>query len=353
MISTFKNIIPLSYKERFILYKEAIRNHNYKHLKNEDKVLVFMAADYKNIGDAAITYAQVNMLKHIFPDKKVIEIPMRKSFIDLLAIKKNILNNDIITTIGGGNMGDVYYGIERIRQQVINTFKKNRIISFPQSYNFLDDKKDSVLHSAKDIYQRHENLLFLIRDEGSYERMKHQFKNLEIKLCPDIVLTLDLSLPILERKGLLLMLRNDKESILTENEREAIKLQAVQYDNALEIRDTSHHDKMIDIKYRNKIFLQLIAQIKQKKVVITDRLHGVIFCYITKTPCIAINSHNSKVKNTVNTYMKCDYIKLIDGYDSSILNQYVDCLMANRNKIYTNNTQEYFNQVCNIIKNEH
>src|SRR5690606_1154602 len=163
---------------------------------------------------------------------------------------------------------------------------------------------------------------------------------------------LDLSLPKLERKGLLLMLRNDKESILTENEKEAILLQAKQYDNALEIRDTSHHEKMIDIKYRNDIFLQLIAQMKQKEIVITDRLHGVIFCYITKTPCIAINSHNSKVKNTVNSYMKCDYIKLIDGYDSSVLNQYIDCLMTNKDKIYTNNTQEYFNQVCNIIKNE-
>jgi pyruvyl transferase EpsI len=78
-----------------------------------------LAADYRNIGDAAITYAQVDVLKESFPDFNVVEIPLRKSYSTLLALKIVTNKKDVITIIGGGNMGDFYFGIEEIRQLII------------------------------------------------------------------------------------------------------------------------------------------------------------------------------------------------------------------------------------------
>ena len=37
---------------------------------------------------------------------------------------------------------------------------------------------------------------------------------------------------------------------------------------------------------------------------ITDRLHGMIFAYITNTPCIAIDNSNGKVKNFYKTWFE-------------------------------------------------
>ena len=40
------------------------------------------------------------------------------------------------------------------------------------------------------------------------------------------------------------------------------------------------------------------------KIVITDRLHGLIFSKITSTPCIAIDNSNNKIRETYNAWLK-------------------------------------------------
>ena len=37
---------------------------------------------------------------------------------------------------------------------------------------------------------------------------------------------------------------------------------------------------------------------QKSELVITDRLHGMIFCYITKTPCIVMPNNNHKILMT-------------------------------------------------------
>ena len=353
MITFLKKLIPLSFKEKILLFKEVITNDSYRHLKNQKKTFVFLAADYKNIGDAAITFAQVSILRHAFPDHTIIEVPLKKSHIHLWAIKKVVNSDDIITTIGGGNMGDSYYGIERIRQEVVKTFPDNRFISFPQSYGYRDTDPGSVIHVAKNIYPKHKKALFLIRDENSFQKMMRQFPQLNLKLCPDIVLTLNLSAPQHFRSGLQLMLRNDIESVLTNDDRKLIQKICSRIDPQLLITDTSHNINMTDTEYRNGVFFDFIEQIKKKSLVVTDRLHGVIFCYITKTPCIAINSHNSKVKNAINTYMECDYIKVIDSFTQEEFETHLKTFSDTTSLNFVNKTEAYFNEVYKIITHEY
>lgn len=49
---------------------------------------------------------------------------------------------------------------------------------------------------------------------------------------------------------------------------------------------------------------------------ITDRLHGMIFCAITGTPCVVINSKSPKVRDCYEWIKDLDYIQFCDDIDN-------------------------------------
>src|SRR5207248_63567 len=90
------------------------------------KIFVVMAADYGNLGDIAITEAQISFLKDYFPHYEIVPLCVKDLYF-LACLKKVITPSDIITTIGGGNMGDVYEGLENQRRYIIKSFPNNKI----------------------------------------------------------------------------------------------------------------------------------------------------------------------------------------------------------------------------------
>ena len=67
--------------------------------------------------------------------------------------------------------------------------------------------------------------------------------------------------------------------------------------------------------------LKLLNEISQLDIVITDRLHGMIFCYITGTPCIAFDNDNHKISETYKKWLEetCNYIILLEDNSIDIL----------------------------------
>ena len=51
---------------------------------------------------------------------------------------------------------------------------------------------------------------------------------------------------------------------------------------------------------------------RECELVITDRIHGMIFAAITGTPCIALSNYNYKVKGTYEWIKNLGYIKFTD-----------------------------------------
>ena len=80
----------------------------FKNVKKEDKkIFIALGADYGNVGDMGITIAQKKLIEDAFPDRKIVEIPMRNAY-EYENDVKNILNeDDICTIIGGGNLGNI------------------------------------------------------------------------------------------------------------------------------------------------------------------------------------------------------------------------------------------------------
>ena len=63
---------------------------------------------------------------------------------------------------------------------------------------------------------------------------------------------------------------------------------------------------------------------------ITDRLHGMIFCAISENPCIVFGNYNQKVKGAHEKINNLPYIKHIDSMDN--INLEIDNLLKIRDR---------------------
>ena len=260
-----------------------------------------LAADYGNCGDIAITYAQRKFLKENLTGYKIIEIPLKFFYRDYLCIKKNLNPQDIITIIGGGNTGDLYWNFEEARRFIIKKFKKNKVISFLQTVDF--STKKELKKSAK-IYSENRNLYLFAREKKSYNIYKDFFNTNNIFLVPDIVLSLNKNQKDNKRKNILICLRNDAEKQIDgQDEKSLINYLKTKYTNIV-FQDTYIGDKIIPYNERESILAKMWKNFSSSKIVITDRLHGLIFSKITSTPCIAIDNSNNKIRETYNTWLK-------------------------------------------------
>ncbi|TXD56692.1 polysaccharide biosynthesis protein [Polaribacter sp. IC066] len=266
--------------------------------KNKKYAFIFLAADYGNLGDVAITYAQTKFLEKN-ANFQVVEIPISKSLEGLWFVKRNIQEGDIVTTVGGGNLGDLYDQIEYIRQLVVKFFPNNKIISFPQTFDFSETNEGAIaLSRAKRVYNKHKQLVFIAREKISYELMRKHFTQAKVLLTPDIVLTLDKTTPERNRKGVIFTLRQDKEKNLTEEQYQFI-LESVKANfKNISYLDTHINKNNLSIFERVNELNSIWESYRSAELVITDRLHGMIFCYITNTPCIVFLNNNHKVKGT-------------------------------------------------------
>lgn len=296
---TIKKYIPNKIKNK-IKYMLS-KNNLYENMpENKRRVYIFLAADYANLGDVAITYAQNNFLNKYATDSLIIEVPISETYTRVKSIKKIIKEDDLVTVVGGGNMGNLYEDIEEQRRFIIKSFPKNKIVSFPQSIYFTDDRVgDKSKKKTIKVYNSHKNLKIFAREEKSFNNMKKTF-NQKIELVPDIVLTLDKSTPKEERKNILICLRNDKEKILKDDMREML-YNELSKDSKVIYRDT--HIDAVNFNCKEELD-KIWNDFRKSKVVVTDRLHGMIFASITGTPCVVINNNNSKIIETYKLYLK-------------------------------------------------
>ena len=177
-----------------LLYFKAILVAIFKHEKikisKSKQAYIMLAANYNNLGDIAITYAQEQFLKQHLPlDYEVIVIPYDKTFKVYFSLKKLINHDTIITLIGGGNSGTLYEFIEYPRRFILKHFKNTKIISFPQSvYN--DANKTGSLYKKKfvKLCLKCKDFTLIARESLSYDRYIEMFGNSgNILLVPDIV----------------------------------------------------------------------------------------------------------------------------------------------------------------------
>lgn len=276
-----------------------------KELNNQkDYVVLIGTPVHENIGDHLITYAEKEFLKSE-TSKEVIEIPIEAYKVFKKRIKKNISKDITIFIQGGGWMGTIWPQDELLIQDIISRFPENKIVIFPQTAFYeKNDNLKKIVDLGKKVYLR-ENLYIFLRDNISLDTMKRLYPSANLYLEPDIALFLKNNILYCEAKKsskIGVCFRTDKENI-----NNSLKNQILKYFNEMGIEYNKFDTlfaKNIEEQIREKIIREKLNEISQYKLVVTDRLHGMIMSYIANVPCIALDNRTHKVSAVYKTWLK-------------------------------------------------
>ncbi|TAH69970.1 MAG: glycosyltransferase [Anaerolineaceae bacterium] len=283
----------------------------------ETKCYLLMTPEHGNLGDYAIALSERRFIREDFLHMPLIEITTDEwiKYEDLY--KAIIHNNDIIFISGGGYLGNMWTS-GGIVKKLIASFPNNIKIMFPNTLTYIDNNADDMKEEAE-FYRMQEGLYIFARDKASYDRLYHyQYRDKEyLGLFPDMALGLDYTNnSFTKREGIMLCFRNDLEKVCSDDVIESIKQILIRKGEAV-IESDMHLKRTIKSRSGESELQKMIEQFQKAKLVITDRLHGMIFAAITATPCIAFNNSTGKIKGVYQWIEHLPYIVYMESEDFS------------------------------------
>lgn len=287
-----------------------------KLLSPKRKILLCNTPIHANLGDHAIAVAEKKFIEDHFRQFVFIEIDekicMTKWFV---LYSRFISKHDMIFLQGGGFMGGLWPRHEICMNRVILSCPQTVKIIFPQTC-YLVDMDDGYVDRYKRTYEHSKKLYFFAREKKSFDQISNKvFPADKCWLMPDIALYLRYACET-KRDGIALCLRYDKESSLSEVQKEMIQDTASETGKKVYKMDTLF-GRYVGPYEREKILKQKLDEISRLEVLITDRLHGMIFAAITGTPCVVLDNISSKVSGVYQWIAGLGYIRLTRPVDIS------------------------------------
>lgn len=316
------------------------------------KYYVLGTPQHLNIGDSAIVLSEICFLKRCgISEKRIKEVTTEeyKAYKDIL--KKRIRISDKIFLHGGGNMGDQWISEELLRREMLSTFGQNSIIIFPQTIfysNTIEGKREEKCSIP--FYNRN-NLTIIAREHISYKYMNYLYSNANILIMPDIVLSTERENFGAERQrraGILLCFRSDMEKAMSLAECKRIE-EFLQKNNSKVSTTDMYSNCAVTKTNRYDCVKRKMEEFASAKLVITDRLHGMVFAAITGTPCIVFGNYNYKVEGTYEWIKHLPYISFVRSTDE--MEKVFPELLTQKDCKYDNKPlQPYFKKLEDIVK---
>ena len=304
-------------------------------LINKEDAFYFDYPMHLNVGDLLI-YAGTEAF---FKEYKI-NIRLRRCLqtFDINEVKRNITKNTTIICHGGGNLGDLYPLLQKLREELVINFPNNRIILLPQTGYF--SNQDEMKKSAA-IFSAHKDCHLFARDLPTLELLKN-FSD-KVILCPDMAHQLYGEFPLKNKvesleKNKLYFLRKDIEaSQLEKNIESTLSASAVVkdwddivtsndimyariYSKLARISNISHlsifKDKINDLWYKHTLNIIERARNEFMKydLVVTSRLHGHIFSCLLGIPNQVCDNSYGKNLGYYNQWTKdIDYAEKYQG----------------------------------------
>lgn len=203
------NQVLLALKQQLKQIEEKIIDKN--------DVLYFDYPLHQNVGDLLI----YSGTEQFFKDYQI-NIRLRRCLqaFNLEEVRKFVHPNTTILCHGGGNFGDLYPSIQKMREDLVQAFPNNRIILLPQTAHF---SNEAAMKKSASIFSQHKDLHLFSRDTNTFEMMKAYFSP-NVALSPDMAHQLYGTLPQKEEtsgKNTLYFLRKDIEKSHIESEIQA------------------------------------------------------------------------------------------------------------------------------------
>ena len=304
-------------------------------LINKEDAFYFDYPMHLNVGDLLI-YAGTEA----FFKEYNINIRLRRCLqtFDINEVKKNITKNTTIICHGGGNLGDLYPLLQKLREELVINFPNNRIILLPQTGYFSNQNE---MKKSAAIFSAHKDCHLFARDLPTLELLKN-FSD-KVILCPDMAHQLYGEFPLKNKvesieKNKLYFLRKDIEaSQLEKNIESTLSASAVVkdwddivtsndimyariYSKLARISNISHlsifKDKINDLWYKHTLNIIERARNEFMKydLVVTSRLHGHIFSCLLGIPNQVCDNSYGKNLGYYNQWTKdIDYAEKYQG----------------------------------------
>lgn len=310
-----KNIIQKTL-DKLGVCKEQLENwwtvygkYKFQKLMHPKACFFVLTPLHGNLGDHAIALSIIEMLKKL--RIKYIEIPDAKLRKLMGMNKLNLLNNRLVIINGGGNLGTLWMNVETLMREIVLKNPKSNIAIFPNTFYYEESEwGKEELENSKIIYKK-KNVYLYAREHTSYEAMKTAYN--KCSLVPDMVLRLnESSNNATIRSGCIISLRKDCEKTRTQ-EQEDVLLEKVRerFGEKIRFMDTVK-GYSISIEERENELKKFFAEFGKAELVITDRLHGMVFAAISGTPCIVIDSKSPKLRGCYEWIRNLDYVKFCD-----------------------------------------
>jgi len=108
-------------------------------------------------------------------------------------------------------------------------------------------------------------------------------------------------------------------------------------------------ERGVSIDERYVVLDSKFDEFRKAKLVITDRLHGMLFAAVTGTPCIALDNKSGKVRGCYQTIKHLKYIEVVSNLNE--ISDYVVRLLRLGSCEYDNNCLlQYYDKLAQIIR---
>lgn len=291
-----RNIVDRAYDARSLI-KGNFLPHALSELcgKSERAAVLIAIPVHGNLGDHAIVRAEKLFLKEMGFGLLEVERVQYEALCEKL--QTEVKTNALIVIDGGGNVGTLWPEENDKMNDIVVRLSANPVAIFPQTAFFEDSPAgDECRQGVAAAYAKNPNLVFFSRDRTTYDTMREVSPGTANLYVPDIVLYLDESQDGGAREGALLCLREDKERVTDGQSSAAIR--AALGARSLAVRETStvvSKPYRVDASNRDAVLQAKWDEFRSAEVVVTDRLHGMIFSAITGTPCVALDNVSRKV----------------------------------------------------------
>jgi exopolysaccharide biosynthesis predicted pyruvyltransferase EpsI len=275
--------------------------------------------DHANVGDSAIWLGTVNYFR-TRRGRAPAYVASIRSFSEA-ALRAAVPEGPIFIH-GGGNFGDVWPGHQEFREMLLRRFPDRDIIQLPQSLHF---ERSAGIGRTGWAIARHGRFRLFVRDRWSYDFATSHF-DCEVTLCPDMALFLD----PLERGApevdVLYLLRTDHERSVGEPSRRSEYRSRTAdwlHESRLALRlgrwravlgEAGRGRRVTPRRLRAAAYdgaararvARGCALLSSGRVVITDRLHAHLLCYLLGIPHAVLDNSYCKLRRFVDLWFPED-----------------------------------------------
>ncbi|MDE6743995.1 MAG: polysaccharide pyruvyl transferase family protein [Lachnospiraceae bacterium] len=258
------------------------------------KTVILMGTPlHGNLGDQAIAYSEYVFFQKLGYRTVEIPSPYVSKYIKLW---KLLIGSKRVYIHGGGFIGALWPKEHDMLLQILNAFLENEIIILPQTIDFGDD--DSLIDEFNSALKKCKNVVICAREKFSYQKYYEKINFAKMFLIPDMVLFLEpLHLKVKkDSKKAVFCMRTDKEKMVSDNDIKDFIQNVCLLSPDMEIikTDTVQNIFATPAK-RKKLVEDKIEEFSKANLLITDRLHGMVFGYLAGVPVAVLSNINHKV----------------------------------------------------------